>query len=75
VGDRRHTDKTAAFKARNRWMVDQLDKDHDMLLALWDGARFGGAWHCIWYAQGKGIKVVNLWSSWQKRRHSPTTGL
>lgn len=32
----RPTDKTAAYKARDRWMVDQLDKGHDMLLALFN---------------------------------------
>jgi uncharacterized phage-like protein YoqJ len=60
----RPTDKTAAYKARNRHMVDLLDKDHDMLLALFDGKRYGGSWYTVWYAQGKGVGVVNLWSSW-----------
>jgi uncharacterized phage-like protein YoqJ len=62
----RHTDKTAAYKARNRYMVDQLDKEHDMLLALFDGKKYGGTWYTVWYAQGKSVRVVNLWSSWQK---------
>lgn len=53
---------TKAYKARNRWMVDRAE----LVLSLFDGRTYGGTYHTVWYAQAKGVRVVNLWASWQK---------
>ena len=47
----RDTDATGAFRARNRWMVD----NRDALLALWDGVEQGGTWYTVHYARSKGL--------------------
>jgi uncharacterized phage-like protein YoqJ len=60
----RDTDTTAAFRARNRWMVDNCD----VLLALWDGEEQGGTCYTVHYARSRGRPVVHLWGSWIKYR-------
>jgi hypothetical protein len=50
------------YKARDRWMVDRAK----LVVALFDGRTYGGTYHTVWYAQAKGVRVANLWQSWQK---------
>lgn len=52
---------SSVMQARNVWMVDRSN----MVLALYSGV-MGGTHNCVVYAQAKGVKVVNLWSSWIK---------
>lgn len=47
---------------RNRWLVDQI-REHDILLALWDGTA-SGTGNCVAYARRLEKKVVNIWSKW-----------
>lgn len=48
----------AAWKMqkRNEWMVDHANR----VLAVWDGARKGGTWNCISYAQKQGRQITVL---------------
>ena len=53
-----------AMQIRNMDVTD----DSDMLLALWDGVKYGGTWNCIDYAtNGSAIStpIINLWDMWQ----------
>jgi uncharacterized phage-like protein YoqJ len=45
-----------ALYMRNCWMVDNSTK----LLAVWDGARKGGTWNCLRYAESVGREVVRI---------------
>jgi len=49
------------MQVRNEWMVDNCN----IVLALWNGSK-GGTANCIDYANRKGKKVVNLWSTWER---------
>lgn len=49
-----------AMRIRNTHIIN----DSEMLLALWDGTRAGGTWHCWNYAVGKGLPRINLWEAW-----------
>ncbi len=57
------------YKARNMWMVDRAE----MILSLFDGREYGGTHHTAWYAEAKSVRVVNLWSSWQKGKDQCST--
>ncbi len=45
---------------RNEWMVDNCD----ILLAMWNGDKFGGTYNCISYAKKKldSDNIINLYS-------------
>jgi hypothetical protein len=50
---------TNVFSVRSdfsRWML----MDTGLLLAIWDGVRYGPVWDLVWLAQAKGIRAVNL---------------
>lgn len=42
-----------AFQKRNEWMVDRAD----IVAAGWDGAKKGGTWNCVKYANQKNVPV------------------
>lgn len=52
---------TEAMYVRNMWMVDRADS----LVALWNGDKEGGTYHCIRYAKSKNKRIENLWSLWR----------
>jgi uncharacterized phage-like protein YoqJ len=47
---------------RNKWMVD----NSDLVIAVWNGDKAGGTFHCIDYAKKKGKEIINLWPEIQK---------
>jgi len=47
---------TAAYHARDRWMVDHAH----MMLAAWNGSG-SGTGYTVEYARGRGVAVCNLW--------------
>lgn len=47
---------------RNKWMVDRSD----VVIAVWDGEKKGGTYHCVSYAEKQGKKIINLWPDIQK---------
>lgn len=49
------------LQKRNEWMVDNADA----LIALWDGSS-GGTANCVAYAAPRGIRMVNVWSTWER---------
>ncbi len=49
------------MQKRNELMVDA----GGMLLALWNGSE-GGTANCVGYAAHTGVRVVNVWPSWEK---------
>lgn len=54
----------AAWKMqkRNEWMVDNCD----LLLALYNGDKTGGARNCIEYAKKQNKQIINIWDEWLK---------
>lgn len=62
------------YQKRNVYMVDEGLKRAQQLqqpfnvLTCWDGSK-GGTHNCLAYAEGKGIKPINVWSSWQKHNN------
>ncbi len=49
------------YITRDRWMVNQSDA----VLALWDGAKNGGTFETIRYAEDNDLEVVNTWEQWE----------
>jgi uncharacterized phage-like protein YoqJ len=58
----------AAWKmqVRNEWMVDRATG----VLALWNGIS-GGTGNCVEYARRRQVKVLNLWSAWERYSMAP----
>lgn len=54
------------LQKRNEWMVDNAQA----LIALWDGSD-GGTANCIRYAAPLGIRIVNVWLTWERYAFSP----
>jgi uncharacterized phage-like protein YoqJ len=51
---------------RNRYMVDQLTIG-DVLIALLNPRNpSSGTKYCVDYAVSKGVKIINVWNSWEK---------
>lgn len=46
---------------RDRWMVNHADG----VLALWDGAKNGGTFETIRYAEDNDVEVINVWEQWE----------
>lgn len=53
----------AKMQRRNEWMINQLDKQQGLVLALWNGMS-GGTKNAIDYARTKKVKIVNCWQQW-----------
>ena len=51
-----------AMHKRNEWMVDNSTK----LLALWNGDRSGGTYHCVEYARLGRREIENVWPLWDE---------
>lgn len=55
----------AKMMIRNKYMVDQLIKPEDYVLAIHDGSE-GGTNNCVRYAASTHKKVVNVYDLWLK---------
>lgn len=55
------------MRIRNEWIVNHSDQ----MWALWDGNKDGGTAHCVGYARGKKVPVLQLWNSWLKYNGLP----
>jgi uncharacterized phage-like protein YoqJ len=55
------TDFRQALMDRNEAMVDQSDG----VLGVWDGRKYGGTFKCLCYAHDRGLRVYQLYQSWQ----------
>jgi uncharacterized phage-like protein YoqJ len=51
---------SSKYIKRDEWMVDH----GEAMLALWNGQKHGGTYHCIKYAQKVNRPVFNVWPGW-----------
>lgn len=52
---------------RNKDMVNNANE----LLALYNGAKYGGTAHCFGYAKERGLKLWNVWKYWTGEKAFP----
>lgn len=48
------------MQIRNEWMVDQLNRFDDYLIAVWNGDKFGGTYNCLKYARERLENIIYL---------------